>query len=87
MSPHHVEVDVSSLEAPEPLERIMQAAKQLKRGGYIKAIHRMRPCMLYELLERNGLAHATFEKQRVFIYIWHGDDTPVKEYIDGLIGS
>ncbi len=87
MHPRQITVDVSMLEAPEPLERIMQAAGRLERGSYIKAIHRMHPCLLANLLEKNGFAHTILHQDKVAIYIWHSDDMQVKEYIDGFIGS
>ena len=85
MKPECIDLDVSLLEAPQPLERIMQAAGQLRKGAYIKAIHRMHPCMLADLLQKNGFAHEIVHGQKVLIYIWHDSDTQTKEYIDGLI--
>ncbi len=70
-------VDTSEMEAPEPLRTILTEASLLEEGSYIKMIHRMEPCVLYENLDRMKLKYKTYKKSggSVEIYIWEPNDT------------
>jgi hypothetical protein len=57
--------DARELEAPLPLQRGLFYAKGVKDDEYIKMIHRMRPCHLFDMLEKLGVWSGDFE---------HGDD-------------
>ncbi len=69
-----IELDVSELEAPEPLMRI---ARELPRVGdrtYLRITHRMRPCKLYDILKQKGLCSKTIEPgEGVIVYVWEDD--------------
>lgn len=52
-------LDVSDLAPPEPLERALARAGQLAPGECFILVHRREPCLLFPLLERQGLQHAT----------------------------
>jgi hypothetical protein len=69
-------LDVSELEAPEPLIRAVAALESLPRGDYLRFRHRMKPCHLYPLLEKHGLACDTRQGAQVEceLFIWHADD-------------
>lgn len=69
-------LDVSELEAPEPLMRAVAAIESLSRGEYLRFRHRMKPCHLYPVLEKHGLAWDTRQGEVVEceLFIWHADD-------------
>lgn len=52
-------LDVSDLAPPEPLERALERAGQLAPGECFVLVHQREPCLLYPLLERQGLEFAT----------------------------
>ena len=49
-----VMLDVSSLPAPEPFERIVKALSELPQGGCLRVQHRREPFPLYPFLEQAG---------------------------------
>ena len=66
-----VVLDVSELEAPEPLMRTLAAAETLGPGQYLRMTHRRFPCLLQENLEKRGFACAIVEQGDVVTsYIW-----------------
>jgi hypothetical protein len=69
-------LDVSELAAPEPLLRAVDALQALPRGDYLRFRHRMKPCHLYAMLEKNGLAWDTRRGEVVEceLFIWHAGD-------------
>ena len=52
-------LDVSDLEPPEPLERILDALDQLGNGDWLHVRHRREPFPLYGFLQRLGYAWQT----------------------------
>ena len=52
-------LDVSDLEPPEPLERILDALDQLGTGDWLHVRHRREPFPLYGFLQRLGYAWKT----------------------------
>jgi Uncharacterized conserved protein (DUF2249) len=52
-------VDVRWLEAPEPLERAMQALDTLLPGQRVRMLIHREPLPLYGLLETQGFHHQT----------------------------
>lgn len=69
-------LDVSALEAPQPLQRAIEAALGLEAGGYLHMHHRMEPLHLYPWLERNGFDSLTREGPggACEVFIWRRDD-------------
>lgn len=67
---------MSELEAPEPLMRAVAALEALPRGDYLRFRHRMKPCHLYAVMEKRGLAWETRQGEVVEceLFIWHEDD-------------
>jgi uncharacterized protein (DUF2249 family) len=55
------ELDVRGLEPPEPLLRILAAARSLAPGATLTVLHERRPALLYPKLEELGLGHRTEE--------------------------
>ncbi|MBS4098714.1 MAG: DUF2249 domain-containing protein [Sulfuricella sp.] len=52
-------LDVRGLEAPQPLEQVLEQAAQLLPGQQLRVIHFREPCLLYPLLKKRGFAHRT----------------------------
>ena len=64
-------VDTRELEAPEPMNLVLDALSQLNEITFIKMIHRMEPMMLYTTLNNNNINYKTVQKENeVYIYIW-----------------
>lgn len=47
-------IDVSALEPPEPMERIIDALADLPEGGWLRVMHRRNPTPLYRMLRDMG---------------------------------
>jgi hypothetical protein len=54
-----IRLDVRGLEAPQPLERVLEQAALLAPGQQLHVIHFREPCLLYPLLKKRGFAHRT----------------------------
>lgn len=68
-------VDVSDLEPPEPLDRILSELGTLGTHQVLKVRHRREPHPLYALLEAQGFRHLCRQRGEgdFRIYIWHGE--------------
>lgn len=78
MMPRGVErnIDVSALGPPEPLVLTLAAVEQLEAGEFLRMHHRMKPCHLYDELDRRGYGHDTRRTADGMceVFIWrHGD--------------
>lgn len=69
-------LDVSGLEPPAPLERVLTELEDLAPGEYLRMLHRREPSLLYPILEQRGFAYrAGPGRTTAFeILIWHRDD-------------
>lgn len=66
-----VALDVSALEPPEPMERVLEALGELAEGDRLRVVHRRQPFPLYDLLRQMGHEWETTEAQGRFeILIW-----------------
>ena len=75
---HECFLDVSDLEAPEPLIRALDRVKALSRGQFLHLNHRLKPCLLYDNLAELGYDHDTRAGSSGMceVFIWrHGDNT------------
>ena len=52
-----IELDVRGLEAPEPLQRVLETLDRLGDGDRILLKINCRPVPLFRILERNGYVH------------------------------
>lgn len=70
-------LDVSELEAPEPLIKAIDAAQRLAPGTYLRFCHRMKPCHLYDHLTQRGFESDTRvgELAACEVFIWRRGDT------------
>ena len=69
-------LNVSDLEPPEPMERILQAIEALNGGDYLYVVHRREPHMIYPMLENMGIAWVTRPggPEGYEIFIWRKGD-------------
>lgn len=51
-------LDVSELEPPEPMERILVEIEGLGAGEYLRVLHRREPWPLFPMLEQRGFAYS-----------------------------
>lgn len=80
-------LDVSRLDPPEPLVRILEAIEHLPPGEYLHIRHRREPYPLYAILEESGFAHLTrlgrdcpYE-----IFIWRRGDERARASVQLLV--
>ena len=82
-------LDVSDLAPPEPLERTLEAADELKPGQFLRMLHRRDPCMLYANLDENGFKY--FQRKglttAVELFIWSEDDADAAAAVESIIGK
>ena len=76
-------LNVSDLEPPEPMERILLAIETLNAGDYLYVSHRREPRMIYPMLENMGIAWLTRPggTEGYEIFIWRKDDDIAKAAI------
>lgn len=70
-------LDVSELEPCEPLERTLAAIRLLRKGDYLRVLHRREPHPLYQLLAQGGFSWRTQSghTSRFEILIWRNGDS------------
>ncbi len=69
-------LDVSDLEPPEPLTRVIATLQRLPAGTLLIVRHRRDPIPLYPMLAEMGFAHRCRPRSdgAVTLYIWPQDD-------------
>ena len=69
-------LDVSDLEPPEPMERILEAIENLGKGDYLRVTHRREPHLIYPMFENMGFAWHTRPGGPVGyeIFVWRQND-------------
>lgn len=67
-----VELNVCALEAPEPMERVLEALCELPPGDRLAVLIEREPRPLYRILERHGYRHCIVElpDQLYELLIW-----------------
>lgn len=74
-------LDTRELDHPIPLERAIEAFKQLTEGGVIHMIHRREPIPLFEIILKNGGHYLSYEKDEVWhIYITRDSNLDLEGY-------
>ncbi len=78
-----INLDVSTLPAPEPFELIMQALVGMNEDQYLRVSHRKQPLLLYKpLVDNNFDYHVQQGALEAFdIFIWHRSAKAPKELI------
>jgi TusA-related sulfurtransferase len=82
-------LDVSGLEPPEPLVRILAALENLPPGTFLHVHHRREPFPLYAILEQSGYSWHTrrYAENDYEIDIWRREDGgEANESIEALPG-
>ena len=85
---NEVRLDVSDLEPPDPLLRILAAAEELAEGQHLHVLHRRTPCLLYTNLEQRGFAHHTLmpgPEAPCEVYIWRREDRQARHALPSEI--
>lgn len=67
------QLDVSELEAPEPMRQILIALTKLNCGNLLLVSHRMEPFPLYPKLNQRGFITTSIKKQITCRYFTFGD--------------
>ncbi|GJL81841.1 MAG: hypothetical protein DHS20C01_14750 [marine bacterium B5-7] len=77
-------LDVSELEAPEPLERILTTIESLQQGEFLHVYHRRDPLPLYPLLQDRGCRWQSGRdnKDMIHVFIWYADDSAAENQAD-----
>ncbi|WP_432474416.1 DUF2249 domain-containing protein [Amphritea sp. HPY] len=80
--PQLIHLDVSELEAPEPMSVILNELHQLKSDAALRIRHRKRPLPLYSLLQEMGFTYHCVELDvsELAIYIWPINDQILGEF-------
>lgn len=75
-------LDVSELEAPEPLRAAVAAIHELGEGEYLCMRHRREPFPLYRMLAEMGFSYRVRDGEctRYEIVIWRADNTELAEH-------
>lgn len=69
-------LDVRELEHPEPLERVLEALKELRPGVGILMIHRREPFPLYQILQQRKIPYRTEQLSESLYEIRIGEEAP-----------
>jgi len=81
-----IELDVSSLPAPEPMTKIIQSLALLTKQQFLQVHHRREPFPLYEKLVAAGWQHycqrQTAESFIIYIY-----QAPLHQHVMSLTAS
>lgn len=74
-------LDVSELEAPEPLVQALAALEHLPEGSYLRLLHRMKPCHLYGYLAEQDFETDTRQGASVAceVFIWRRSEPDARE--------
>ena len=68
-------LDVSEMEAPEPLREAIEALQSLPAGDWLHLYHRMAPCHLYAWMAEQGFASDTRQGEAgCEVFIWRETD-------------
>jgi uncharacterized protein (DUF2249 family) len=80
-------IDVSEYDPPEPFEAVIELLKKMKKGDYIRMLHRKKPLPLFQFLQEHGFAYLlkeTAENKAVHklwtIIIWKESDARLNDY-------
>ncbi|MCP4274172.1 MAG: DUF2249 domain-containing protein [Gammaproteobacteria bacterium] len=84
-----INLDVSTLPAPEPFELIMQALVEMNEDQYLRVSHRKQPLLLYKpLVENNFDYHVQQGALEAFdIFIWHSSAKAPQELVIPAVAS
>lgn len=86
---HEITLNVSDLEPPEPLERVLDATEKLQAGQYVRMLHNREPYPLYTILEDTGFRYLVREGQETIfeIFIWRRNDDVASAAVDSAAGA
>ncbi len=81
-----VELNVSMLAPPEPLDRALDALAKLQRGQYLALLHYREPFPLYQTAAEGGFRYRVLQVAGGMFEIrfWYADDDVVTQALDTL---
>lgn len=81
-------LNVSGLEPPEPLEKVLEAIDTHAPGQYIRMLHNREPFPLYDMLGNIGFKHLTRLGQETSfeIFIWRKGDEAAEAAVFAVTG-
>ena len=72
-------LDVSDLEPPEPMERILDALDGMPKEDWLRVRHRREPYPLYNILRNMGFVwRSKWQDDTLDLLIWHEDQPQPK---------
>ncbi len=81
-----IELDVSTLEPPQPMHEICQALVELSNGQVLHVTHRRKPVPLFEMLDNKyRYRHKEIEEGCHHIWFWHIGDDQAEQLVKVLI--
>ncbi|MBE9525935.1 MAG: DUF2249 domain-containing protein [Proteobacteria bacterium] len=82
-------IDVSEDEAPKPFEIILAQLARLKKGEYIRMLHRKQPLPLLQMLDENGFSFRMFSGTQTpwEIIIWSKQDLLTHEFCNASFSA
>ena len=82
MNDFALNVDVSQLPAPEPMQKIIQMLSNLPKGHYLSVFHRKKPETLFSILEQQHYQwhHTSNDIEQHVIFIWPSQDEQAKRH-------
>jgi len=80
-------LDVSDLEPPEPMVKVLAEMDTLSAGEYVRMLHRMEPVPLYSVLRRDDFRyHTRFGKVAAFeVFIWRKGDARADQAVQAVL--
>lgn len=77
-----IQLDVSKLPPPEPLDLSLDAVAKLDAGNYLHIFHRMDPRLLFPLLDDSGyLWEKRFGPRGFDIFVWRAGDSDAQQQV------
>ncbi len=71
-----INLNVSDLEPPEPMQVILNALAFLNKGEFLAVKHRRKPEPLFSIIQEQGFSwkHHEFKADHHYILIWKTED-------------
>lgn len=83
-----IELDVSTLEPPQPMHEICQALVELSNDQILHVTHRRKPIPLFEMLDdKYCYLHREIEEGDHHIWFWHLGDRQAEQQVKVMINE
>lgn len=80
--PQELLIDVSEFDPPKPFQDVVQLVLNMKKGQYIRMLHRKKPYPLLEMLQKEGYMCVVKagKNSQWEVIIWNKNDSFVNDY-------